>query len=83
VAQIQSIFPIQNNRGTSITIIGAIDKSDGLRHYSIIKGSNNNGIFLAFLRGLIAKLDNREAVLVMDNLIIHKTKEVRHLISHH
>jgi hypothetical protein len=32
---------ISSNRGSSFTVIGAIDNFVGLRYYSVFKGSNN------------------------------------------
>ncbi len=75
------VWPIQNTRGKSITVIGAIDRNAGLRHFKIIRESNNTVEFLDFVKVLCGKLDSEDAVLVWDNLAIHKTKIVLEYIN--
>ena len=62
-------------RGSSVTVIGAIDNKDGLLHYKMLKGSNNGDVFIDFLNELKAKIKGR-ATLVMDNLPVHHSKKV-------
>ena len=64
---------MQNNRGKSITVIGAIDDVVGLRHYYVFIGSNNTDRFVHFLKRLVDEFVGSGAVVVMDNLSIHKT----------
>ena len=74
-------FPIQDTRGKSITVLGAIDKEAGLRHYMVVAESNRTAIFVRFLYELCKKLKGSDAVLVLDNLSIHKTNDVKILLQ--
>lgn len=62
-------------------MIGAIDEFSGLRHYSVIKGSNNKDIFTNFLKGLHSKLGDQHAYIVLDNLSVHHSKVVREAVQ--
>jgi len=65
---------MQSTRGKSISLIGAMDNRVGLVHYMIFEGSNNR--FKEFMEGLIAKLANKSAMIILDNLPIHKSQRV-------
>ena len=72
---------MQNNRGKSICVIGAIDEVIGLRHYYIFIGRNNTDRFVHFLRRLVDDFKGLRAVVVLDNLSIHKTKRVQEIFD--
>lgn len=73
--------PIQSKRGSSFTVIGAIDEFVGLRYYTVIKGSNNKEIFTEFMKNLNATLENRTAYIVLDNLPIHHSRVVKEAVQ--
>jgi len=64
-------FTMQSNRGTSISLIGAIDNRVGLIYYTIFEGSNNVERFKEFMKGLMKTLKKDRAAIVLDNLPIH------------
>ena len=68
---------ISSNRGSSYTLIGAIDSFRGGRYYTAFKGSNSSNKFLEFLIGLHNSIGYRHAYLVLDNLAIHHSKLIR------
>ncbi len=74
-------FPIQSRRGSSITIIAAIDGIVGLRHFQIITETNKAIIFEGFMRGLCQNLVGVDSVLVMDNLSVHHSVLVQSSIE--
>lgn len=74
-------IPIQNNRGKSLTLIGAIEEQYGLMLYHIIQDTTNTSTFIPFIEALLKKLKNDKAIVVMDNLRVRKTKKVREVFS--
>lgn len=69
-----------DNRGSSITLIGAISSKRGLVYFEVFSGSNNSTTF----SGFIARLRHRtpgKAIVIMDNLSIHKAKIVSDLFD--
>ena len=66
---------LQQNRGPSVTVIGAISEERGLVHSKVFVGSNNSDHFLDFLQGLKARCGDR-TVVVLDNLRIHYSKKL-------
>jgi transposase len=69
----------QRYKGEKYTVIGAISLR-GVVGCRVIKGGMKKGDFLEFLRSeLCPKLDARK-VVIMDNLNIHKSREVEELI---
>jgi transposase len=72
---------IQNNRGKSFTVIGAIDGQEGIRHYKIIQSTNNSDHFTEFLRELMQRVGGSKCTLVMDNLSVHHSKKVRSIMK--
>lgn len=66
-----------------MTVIAAIDEVKGLRHYYIFKGSNNTDRFVHFMDRLLNEIHSLYAVVVMDNLNIHKTHRVKEIFSRH
>jgi len=66
---------LQQNRGPSVTVIGAISEARGLVHSEVFVGSNNSDRFLEFLQGLKARCGDR-TVVVLDNLRIHYSKKL-------
>jgi len=73
----------QSNRGKSISMLGAIDHQVGLRYISIFEGSNNAATFTQFLDGLHLKIGHLKATLVLDNLSVHHSKQVRKWLETH
>ncbi len=75
---------LPDQRGQSITMIGALSINYGLLHTSVFAGSNTVDSFLPFLLGLKEKCRERSSIIVMDNLQVHKTKIVQgHFDDHH
>ena len=70
---------LPTERGKSITLIGALSSRRGLVHYSIFEGSNNAETFLDFLQRLKLKCRNDPAVIVQDNLSVHRAGAVMQL----
>jgi transposase len=65
-----------NNRGPSITVIGAISEQRGLVHMHMISESNNTEHFEDFLLNLKAKCGGKRVVVALDNLKIHYAKRL-------
>ena len=68
-----------NDRGHSITVIGAISEKRGLVHYHVINESNNANHFEDFLIGLNQKCQGRRVLIVLDNLRIHYAKKIQYI----
>ena len=68
---------LPNTRGQSITMIGAISTKRGLFLTHTFAATNNTTNFLPFIVDLKKKCQGHQCVVVMDNLSVHKTKEVR------
>ena len=68
---------LPNQRGVSITMIGAVSTVRGLFHTSTFASTNTQDTFYPFLTKLREKCWTHRAVVVMDNLQVHKTKAVR------
>ncbi len=45
-------LPISSSRGKSVSMIGAIDYAEGVRHIKIFEGSNTALTFVEFLEEL-------------------------------
>jgi hypothetical protein len=73
-------LPLVDNRGPSITVIGALSATRGLVHYEVFQGSNNTDTFSLFVTRLREK-SKIECVVVMDNLATHKAKRIVGLFS--
>lgn len=69
---------LPNNRGPSMTLIGAISERRGLIYHSIIIGSNNAQVFASFIKNLKDR-SLASTVVYMDNYSVHKAK---HVIEH-
>ena len=70
-----------NQRGRSITMIGAVSTLRGLFHAHTFAESNTTETFIKFLVALRQKCEGRDCVVVMDNLSVHKTVAVRELFN--
>ena len=68
-----------NDRGHSITVIGAISEKQGLVHYHIINENNNANHFEDFLIGLKQKCQGKKVIIVLDNLRIHYAKKLLYI----
>jgi transposase len=68
---------LPNQRGVSITMIGAISTMRGFFHTCTFAATNTQDTFLPFLFKLREKCWGHRTVVVMDNLQVHKTKVVR------
>lgn len=74
-------LPMQNNWGKSICVKGGIDEVVGLRHYYIFIGRNNTDRFAHFLRRMVDDFKGLRAVVILDNLSIHRTKRVQEIFD--
>ena len=72
---------LPNQRGVSITLIGAVSTMRGLFHTYTFAATNTQNTFLPFLIKLREKCWHRKTVVVMDNLQVHKTKVVRDIFN--
>ena len=66
-----------------MTVIAVIDEVKGMRNYYIFKGSKNTDRFVHFIERLVDEIHALYAVVVMDNLNIHKTYRVKEIFSRH
>ena len=72
---------LPNQRGQSITMIGAISTQRGLFHTYTFASTNNTDTFIPFVIQLKEKCQGRQCVVIMDNLSVHKTKAVREFFN--
>jgi transposase len=72
---------LPNQRGHSISMIGAISTQRGLFHTHTFASTNTSETFIDFVVGLKAKCQDRACIVVMDNLSVHKTKTVKGLFD--
>jgi transposase len=72
---------LPDQRGQSITMIGALSTQRGLFHNHTFASTNTSGTFIDFVVGLKAKCQGRTCIVVMDNLCVHKTKTVQGLFD--
>jgi len=78
---------LPDQRGQSITMIGALSIHHGLIHTEAFAGSNNVDTFLPFIMRLKEKCKDRPTIVVMDNLSVHHSKilkphfDERHFIA--
>jgi hypothetical protein len=68
---------LPDQRGQSITMIGAISIKRGLFHTLTFASTNNTMTFLPFLLKLKEKCQGHECVIVMDQLRVHTGDEVK------
>ena len=59
-----------------MAILGAISDNEGLESYTIHPNSINTKKFIEFVEMLSDKFHGQEFAIFMDNLQVHKTKEV-------
>lgn len=64
-----------------MTIIATIDEAKALRHFYMFTGSNNTQRFTHFLSRLVKEIKIPRAVIIMDNLVIHKTQKVKDIFN--
>lgn len=69
-----------DERGTNLTLIGAISLSDFQGIMTIDSGTSKN-VFLVFIEQVLLPNLGDGACLVMDNLPPHKVKEIRDIIE--
>ncbi len=62
-------------------MIGAVSTLRGLIHTYTFAASNTQETFMPFLMKLKEKCQDHQAVVVMDNLSVHKTKVVQGLFN--
>jgi hypothetical protein len=72
---------LPNSRGVSITMIGAVSTLRGLFHTHTFAATNNQDTFIPFIMKLKEKCRGHQAVVVMDNLQVHKTKVVQEIFD--
>ena len=68
---------LPDQRGQSITMIGALSIHQGLIHTEAFAGSNTVDTFLPFIMRLKEKCKARPTIVVMDNLGSHKRPGIR------
>ena len=66
-----------------MALIAAISEDGGLEAYSIHPRSINAEDFIGFIKMLSAKFHGMEFSMFMDNLSVHKTKEVNEACKLH
>lgn len=71
---------LPDNRGSSLSLLGAISQQRGLVHFEVIVGSNNAITFSNFISRLKDK-SKGPSVVIMDNLSVHKSKVVADLFD--
>ena len=62
-------------------MIGEVSTQRGLFHAHKFAESNTTETFVKFLTALRQECEGRDCVVVMDNLSVHKTAEVRQLFN--
>jgi transposase len=67
-------------RGKNVTIIGAMSLSGVLTNFTF-SGSNNTDNFVAYLKDELLPNLWPGAIVIMDNLSVHKVEQVRELIE--
>ncbi len=71
-------------KAQSLTAITAICEYTGILHVTFVDGTVDNAVFQLFLLSLIEKLQtftHESCVFVMDNVALHKTDEVKALMT--
>lgn len=68
---------LPDQRGQSITMIGALSVHHGLIHTEAFAGTNTVDTFLPFILRLKEKCLGRTTIVVMDNLKVHHSKTLR------
>ena len=71
---------LPDQRGQSITMIGALSIHQGLVHTVAFAGSNTVDTFLPFIMRLKEKCRGRPTTVVMDNLSAHKPAAITRLL---
>ncbi len=72
---------LPSSRGRSITMIGAVSTERGFFHAHTFAESNNTDTFIEFLIKLREKCEGRNCIVVMDNLSVHKTAQVKRIFT--
>ena len=62
-------------------MIGAVSTQRGLFHSHTFAATNNTDTFIPFIIKLKEKCTGHQAVVVMDNLQVHKTKVVQEIFN--
>ena len=68
---------LPDQRGQSITMIGALSNHHGLIHTEAFAGTNTVDTFLSFILRLKEKCLGRTTIVVMDNLKVHHSKTLQ------
>ncbi len=68
---------LPDQRGQSITMIGALSIHQGLIHTEAFAGSNTVDTFLPFIMRLKEKCKERSTIVVMDNLSVHHSRALK------
>ena len=74
---------LPDQRGQSITMIGALSIHHGLIHTEAFAGSNTVDTFLPFIMRLKEKCKERATIVVMDNLSVHHSKALKFQFDNH
>ena len=65
----------------TLALIAAISEDGGLIDYWVHPRAINTEVYVAFVQNLSEKLGGNDFVLFLDNLALHKTKEVKILFD--
>lgn len=68
------------NRGSNISLIGALSL-EGLIATMSLPGSVNTEVFMTYVRQILVPQLWRGAIVVMDNLTVHKADRIREIIQ--
>jgi DDE superfamily endonuclease len=74
---------LPDQRGQSITMIGALSIHQGLINTEAFAGSNTVDTFLPFIMRLKEKCKERPTIVVMDNLSVHHLKALKFQFDYH
>lgn len=76
----RAVDQVPKNRGKNTTILGALG-SGGLQAAMTLEGAADSLAFAAFVEFFLVPTLEPGQIIVMDNLSIHKSAKVRHLIE--
>jgi transposase len=71
---------VPRNRGKNTTLIASLTL-EGIGACMILEGAANGAAFEAYVEHILVPSLQRGQIVVMDNLRVHKTARVRHLIE--
>ena len=72
---VRAVGAVPQNYGQSLTVLAAMDYQ-GIRATLLVPGATDREVFLSFLERVLGPQLRPGAVVVMDNLAVHKSPEV-------